>query len=155
MTERMKSSRIVFMMLVGLVISVILPPTDSFAIDNVLTPSRSFSSDILQLNAKKQPTKSKSKGGTSTSTSTNSGIGGFGGGAFLEPCPCGSSETYSRCCGKIHKDINAYKSAKAEQIARARYSAYAKKVPDFLMATTHPLHKDFNTNLKQWKEQIK
>jgi SEC-C motif-containing protein len=97
---------------------------------------------LLPLCAKKS-TKSKTGGG-----------GGFGG-AALEPCPCGSSDTYSRCCGKIHKDVNAYKSAKAEQVARARYSAYAKKQADFLMATTHPLHKDFNSDLKQWKEQIK
>ena len=49
------------------------------------------------------------------------------GGAAMEPCPCGSEETYSKCCGKLHSDINAYKSATAEQVVRARYSAYAKK----------------------------
>jgi uncharacterized protein YchJ len=73
----------------------------------------------------------------------------------MEPCPCGSSNSYSQCCGKLHKDVNAYKSASASQVVRARYSAYAKKQAEFLMATTHPLHKDFNTDLKQWKEQIK
>jgi SEC-C motif-containing protein len=52
--------------------------------------------------------------------------GGFGG-ASMEPCPCGSSDTYSSCCGKLHKDVNAYKSATAEQVVRARYAAYAKK----------------------------
>lgn len=83
------------------------------------------------------------------------GAGGGFGGAALELCPCGSSESYNRCCGKVHKDVSAYKSATAEQIVRARYSAYAKKQADFLMATTHPLHKDFNTDLKQWKDQIK
>ena len=73
----------------------------------------------------------------------------------MEPCPCGSSLTYSSCCGKLHKDINAFKSATAEQVVRARYSAYATKQPEFLMASTHPLHKDFNTDLKRWKESIK
>jgi len=80
--------------------------------------------------------------------------GGFGG-AAMEPCPCGSSETYSRCCGRIHKDVNAFKSATASEVVRARYSAYAKKQAEFLMASTHPLHKDFDTDLKRWKDQIK
>ena len=92
--------------------------------------------------------KKKKKNSAKTSS------GGFGG-ASMEPCPCGSSETYSRCCGKLHKDVNAYKTATAEQVARARYAAFAKKQPDFLMASTHPLHKDFNTDLKKWKESIK
>lgn len=126
--------RMAFMVLMEL--SSVALSTASFV---ALTPTQSA---LLPLGAKKT-TKSKTGGG-----------GGFGG-AALEPCPCGSSETYSRCCGKIHKDVNAYKSAKAEQVARARYSAYAKKQADFLIATTHPLHKDFNTDLKQWKEQIK
>lgn len=84
-----------------------------------------------------------------------SGGGGGFGGAAMEPCPCGSGETFSRCCGKIHKDINAFKAASASEIVRARYSAYAKKQADFLIATTHPLHKDFTTDLRAWKDQIK
>lgn len=85
----------------------------------------------------------------------SAGAGGGFGGASMEPCPCGSSESYSRCCGRIHKDVNAYKSATASEVVRARYSAYAKKQADFLMASTHPLHKDFDADLKRWKEQIK
>jgi uncharacterized protein YchJ len=45
--------------------------------------------------------------------------------------------------------------ATAEQVVRARYSAYAKKNPEFLMASTHPMHKDFDTDLKRWKNTIK
>jgi len=133
----MKIGLVVFVALISVVLT-----TTSFVV--VLTPSRSASFTHNELCAKK--TTGKSKAG---------GSGGGFGVAALEPCPCGSSESYSRCCGKLHKDVNAYKSAKAEQVARARYSAYAKKQADFLMATTHPLHKDFNTDLKQWKEQIK
>ncbi|CAJ1954601.1 unnamed protein product [Cylindrotheca closterium] len=91
---------------------------------------------------------------TKTKKKRNTGGGGFGG-ASMEPCPCGSGLTYSGCCGKIHKDVTAFKGATAGEIVRARYSAYAKKQPEFLMASTHPLHKDFNTDLKQWKETIK
>lgn len=56
--------------------------------------------------------------------------GGFGG-ASMEPCPCGSELTYSSCCGKIHKDVTAFKGANAGEIVRARYSAYAKKQVGF------------------------
>jgi uncharacterized protein YchJ len=55
----------------------------------------------------------------------------------------------------LHRDVNAHRSAAPEQVVRARYSAYAKKQADFLMASTHPLHKDFNTDWKQWKKTIK
>eukprot|EP00980_Cylindrotheca_fusiformis_P014495 scaffold3875_cov123-Cylindrotheca_fusiformis.AAC.15 len=93
--------------------------------------------------------KKKSKKSRAASTG-----GGFGG-ASMEACPCGSSLTYASCCGKIHKDVNSFKSASAADIVKARYSAYAKKLPDFLIASTHPLHKDFRNDLKQWKETIK
>lgn len=51
---------------------------------------------------------------------------GFGGKA-TEPCPCGSGLGYMKCCGKLHKDAQAYADATAEQVVRARYSAYAKR----------------------------
>ena len=72
--------------------------------------------DVTLFATKKKPTNKKKK-------STG---GGFGG-ASMEPCPCGSDLTYSGCCGKIHKDVTAFKTATAGQIVRARYSAYAKK----------------------------
>lgn len=66
--------------------------------------------------------KKKSKKSRASSTG-----GGFGG-ASMEPCPCGSALTYASCCGKIHKDVTAYKSASAADLVKARYSAYAKKL---------------------------
>ena len=51
---------------------------------------------------------------------------GFGGKA-TEPCPCGSGIGYMKCCGKLHKDPQAFADATAEQVVRARYSAYAKR----------------------------
>lgn len=90
--------------------------------------------------------KKKRPGGSSSS--------GFGG-AAMESCPCGSGETYASCCGKLHRDVNSYRMATPEQVVRARYSAYAKKQPEFLMASTHPLNKSFDTDLKRWKESIK
>jgi hypothetical protein len=51
-------------------------------------------------------------------------VSGFGGAAVQE-CPCGSSLGYMKCCGKIHRDPKAFAMATAEQVVRARYSAYA------------------------------
>lgn len=73
----------------------------------------------------------------------------------MAPCPCGSNNSYSKCCGLLHRDTTAYKQATAEQVVRARYSAFAQKQPEFLILTTHPLNKDFNTDLKKWKESIR
>jgi hypothetical protein len=88
------------------------------------------------------------------SSSRNNSSGGFGG-AAMESCPCGSGETYSTCCGKLHRDVNSYRIATPAQIVRARYSAYAKKQPEFLMASTHPRNINFDTDLKRWKDSIK
>ena len=56
----------------------------------------------------------------------NSPSSGFGG-AAVKLCPCGSGDSYMKCCGKLHSDGNAYATATAEQVVRARYSAYAKR----------------------------
>jgi hypothetical protein len=71
------------------------------------------------------PKRIKSSSSTSKKESGSS-YSGFGG-AAVEPCPCGSSLGYAKCCGKLHGDLNAYKTATAEQVVRARYSAYAKR----------------------------
>ncbi|KAG7353423.1 SEC-C motif-containing protein [Nitzschia inconspicua] len=97
-------------------------------------------------------TKKKKKRSSGSSDTKNSS--GFGG-AAMESCPCGSGETYASCCGKLHRDVNTYRMATPEQVVRARYSAYAKKQPEFLMASTHPLNKNFDTDLKRWKNSIK
>jgi len=94
---------------------------------------------------KKKKTTKKSAGPT---------FGGFGG-AAMEPCPCGGGETYSACCSRVHKDVQNFRKAPAEQIVRARYSAYSRKLPEFLMMSTHPNNKAFNPDLRKWKEDIK
>mmetsp|Transcript_8316 Transcript_8316/g.12758 ORF Transcript_8316/g.12758 Transcript_8316/m.12758 type:complete len:248 (-) Transcript_8316:51-794(-) len=78
---------------------------------------------------------------------------GFGG-AAVEKCPCGSDDAYMKCCGKLHKDEKAYASATCEQVVRARYSAYAKREIDFIIGSTHPLNKDFMTDIEHWRKQI-
>jgi len=59
-----------------------------------------------------------------------------------------------KCCGKIHKDGDAFAQATPEQVVRARYSAYAKREIDFIMGSTHPLNKNFLSNIDHWRQQI-
>ncbi|PPF40333.1 YchJ family protein [Pseudoclavibacter sp. AY1H1] len=49
-----------------------------------------------------------------------------------EPCPCGSGATYAECCGVFHAGAPA---PTAEALMRSRYSAFARRLPDYLNAT--------------------
>jgi SEC-C motif domain protein len=51
-------------------------------------------------------------------------------------CPCKSKINYSNCCMPFHHSKG--KPATAEQLMRARYSAYFFRRVDFLVETTHP-----------------
>ncbi|MDK2125652.1 YchJ family protein [Parachitinimonas caeni] len=51
-------------------------------------------------------------------------------------CPCGSGIDYRKCCGPYHHGDDA--PATAEALMRSRYSAYAMRKSDYLMATWHP-----------------
>ena len=52
-------------------------------------------------------------------------------------CPCGSDLRYGACCGPVHRD-GAGLGATAEQLMRARYSAYVLHDGDFLLRSWHP-----------------
>lgn len=78
---------------------------------------------------------------------------GFGGVA-VEPCACGSGEAYKDCCGLIHGNPETYSSANASQVVRARYSAYAKRVVDFVVESTHPENPSFEDDMQHWKDTI-
>jgi len=51
-----------------------------------------------------------------------------------EPCPCGSGQAYSDCCGPWHAGIPAPDAVK---LMRSRYAAYALKLEPYLLATWH------------------
>jgi SEC-C motif-containing protein len=54
----------------------------------------------------------------------------------MTSCPCGSTLSYTDCCEPI---INAIRPAEtAEQLMRARYSAYTRTEMDFIFNSTHP-----------------
>jgi SEC-C motif-containing protein len=50
------------------------------------------------------------------------------------PCPCGNPTGYQDCCGRLH---DGQLATTAEQLMRARYSAYVLKREDFLLASWH------------------
>lgn len=52
-----------------------------------------------------------------------------------DTCPCGSGETYTKCCKPYH-DGNPVPSAEA--LMRARYSAYCFGNENYLSHTWHP-----------------
>lgn len=51
-------------------------------------------------------------------------------------CPCGSLMLYTNCCQIFHSHIRLPDTA--EQLMRSRYSAYALRLVDYLIDTTHP-----------------
>jgi SEC-C motif-containing protein len=70
----------------------------------------------------------------------------------MSNCPCGSGNAYSECCQPV---ISGAKPATtAEQLMRARYSAYVNVEMDFVFETTHPDHRqDYDhAGTKEWAE---
>ena len=63
--------------------------------------------------------------------------------AAQNPCPCGSGETYAKCCGPFHSTVSdgsadGPHAPTPEALMRSRYSAYALGLIDYLLATWHP-----------------
>lgn len=67
-------------------------------------------------------------------------------------CPCGSGNSYSDCCEQIIAGILPAKTA--EQLMRARYSAYVLARMDFIFESTHPEHREGydHAGTKEWAE---
>ena len=53
-----------------------------------------------------------------------------------EICPCGSQESYAKCCGTYIEGTQIPDSA--EKLMRSRYSAYVLEDNDYLLKTWHP-----------------
>ena len=51
------------------------------------------------------------------------------------PCPCGSGKPLAACCGPLID--GSAPAASAEALMRSRYSAYALRREDYLLATWH------------------
>ncbi len=50
-------------------------------------------------------------------------------------CPCGTNKTYDDCCKALHQGLRVASSA--EELMRSRYTAYVKKLKDYLLSTWH------------------
>lgn len=66
-------------------------------------------------------------------------------------CPCCSKKKYRECCQPLHE--GAFPE-NALALMRSRYSAYALSLPEYIMRTTHPDHKDSQLNKADWKAKI-
>jgi uncharacterized protein YchJ len=63
--------------------------------------------------------------------------------AKVDPrCPCGSGTEYASCCQPHHDGTAPGDAVTPENIVRARFSAYVKNVPKYIVASTHPDSKD-------------
>lgn len=54
------------------------------------------------------------------------------------PCPCGQILPYASCCGRYHAGALHLQAPDAERLMRSRYSAYVRRLTDYLLATWHP-----------------
>lgn len=52
----------------------------------------------------------------------------------MEKCPCHSGKGYEQCCKPFHEGALP---AKAVELMRSRYSAYALGLADYIQRTTH------------------
>jgi SEC-C motif-containing protein len=70
----------------------------------------------------------------------------------MSNCYCGSAATYAKCCKPIIGGKQAAETA--EQLMRARYSAYVGAQMDFVFETTHPDHRQGydHAGTKEWAE---
>ncbi|MBT4512005.1 MAG: YchJ family protein [Chloroflexi bacterium] len=70
----------------------------------------------------------------------------------MSDCPCGSGQAYTECCELV---IKGEKTAEtAEQLMRARYSAYANAETDFLSSSLHPDQREGHdsNSTRDWAE---
>jgi hypothetical protein len=67
-------------------------------------------------------------------------------------CACGSKRTYGNCCKKFHDSGEAPDDP--VNLIRARYSAFAYRLPGYIMRTTAQGSADWKINQNQWEKEI-
>ena len=73
----------------------------------------------------------------------------------VQTCPCSRDTPYSGCCQPLH--LGKLRAQTAEQLMRSRYSAYALKIIDYLVDTTHPdkRSQSLAQSISAWAERVK
>ncbi len=66
-------------------------------------------------------------------------------------CFCHSGKPYAECCQPFHK---GKRPQNALQLMRSRYSAYARWLPSYIIATTHPDNPSYCENPAVWAKEI-
>lgn len=68
------------------------------------------------------------------------------------PCPCCSGKSFEECCKPVIAGDR--KAANAEELMRARYSAYAAGEIDFIINSTHPEKRGENdrNEIENWSK---
>lgn len=72
--------------------------------------------------------------------------------ATTTPCACGSGEPYAACCRPYHS--GELRAESCERLIRARYSAFAYRLPGFIVDTTHPENRDYQEDKARWVSQL-
>ena len=70
----------------------------------------------------------------------------------MSNCYCGSAGTYADCCETVIGGVRPAETA--EQLMRARYSAYVGAKMDFIFETTHPDQREGydHDGTREWAE---
>eukprot|EP00871_Galdieria_phlegrea_P002043 jgi/Galph1/283/GphlegSOOS_G5067.1 len=68
------------------------------------------------------------------------------------PCICGTGRVYKRCCRPYH--IGEAEPRSAVELLRARFSAYAYRLPKYIMGTTHMSNEDWTSDRLAWEKSI-
>ena len=71
---------------------------------------------------------------------------------FSESCICGSGDAYCDCCRPYHKFELEPESA--ERCLRTRYSAYAYRLPEFVIKSTDRTSKDYKKDAIKWAKSL-
>ncbi|GHE34238.1 YchJ family protein [Sphingobacterium griseoflavum] len=74
---------------------------------------------------------------------------------MMQTCHCGTSLSYPDCCGKIHENLAL--AGTAEELMRARYTAFSLQLIDFLYDSFHPSTRRFQQkkDIEQWAKSNK
>ena len=65
-------------------------------------------------------------------------------------CPCASDKPYGKCCRRFHTAQSF--PPLAEDLLRSRYTAYAYRLPSYIMKTTHSSLAELDR--RKWKREI-
>lgn len=67
------------------------------------------------------------------------------------PCPCGSSKKYKKCCKILHNGVLA---KNALELMKSRYSAYVVGDAKYIIKTTHKENNEYTADFDLWADSI-